>query len=276
LKFAFSTLACPQWSLEQVVENAVRLGYDGIELRLLDGQLIDPVEDAAKVEQAVARCRESGLDVCALDTSCKFNHPDGEERARQEAVLRDWIRLAQAVQVPVLRVFGGQAPETDPPSTVQEEDDRVAESLRHMAPLAEKATVTIALETHDAFSSALRVAQVLKAVDSPAVGALWDSHHPYRVGESALEVVATLRQRIVHVHIKDARRSDIEGTGWELTLMGEGEVPVREQLELLDKNGYTGYVSVEWEKMWHPEIPEPEIALPQHMQWLKSQSFVEG
>jgi sugar phosphate isomerase/epimerase len=275
LKFAFSTLACPQWSLEQIIENALRLGYNGVELRLLDGKLIDPVNDATKVEQAVVRCRESGLDVCALDTSCKFNHPDATERAQQEAALLNWIRLAQAVQVPILRVFGGQAPETTPPSTVQEEDDRVAGSLRRVAPQAEKANVTIALETHDAFSSALRVAQVLKAVDSPAVGALWDSHHPYRVGESVLEVVATLRQRIVHVHIKDARRSEAERSGWELTLMGEGEVPVKEQIELLEKNGYTGYISVEWEKMWHPEIPDPEIALPQHMEWLKSQSFVE-
>jgi sugar phosphate isomerase/epimerase len=276
LKFAFSTLACPQWSLEQVVENALRLGYEGIELRLLDGQLIDPVNDATKVEQAVARCRESGLDVCALDTSCKFNHPDAEERAKQETILRDWIRLAQSVQVPILRVFGGQSPETTPPSTVQDEDDRVAESLRNVAPQAEQANVTIALETHDAFSSALRVAQVLKAVGSPAVGALWDSHHPYRVGESALEVVATLRQRIVHVHIKDARRSESESSGWALVLLGEGEVPVKEQLELLEKNGYTGYVSVEWEKMWHPEIPEPEIALPQHMQWLRSLPSLEA
>jgi fatty-acyl-CoA synthase len=52
--------------------------------------------------------------------------------------------------------------------------------------------------------------------------------------------------------------------------MGEGEVPVREQLKVLEQYGYNGYVSVEWEKKWHPEIAEPEIALPQHIAWLKS------
>ena len=41
------------------------------------------------------------------------------------------------------------------------------------------------------------------------------------------------------------------------------------QLAALAQLGYNGYVSVEWEKYWHPEIPDAEIALPQHIAWLK-------
>ncbi len=52
-------------------------------------------------------------------------------------------------------------------------------------------------------------------------------------------------------------------------LLGKGEVPVREMLELLDAGGYEGWVSVEWEKRWHPEIEDPAIALPQHLAVLK-------
>src|SRR5439155_4663604 len=54
MKYAFTTLACPAWSIDQVVEAATNLGYDGVELRLLDGAVIDPVADRAKVEQALA------------------------------------------------------------------------------------------------------------------------------------------------------------------------------------------------------------------------------
>jgi hypothetical protein len=35
-------------------------------------------------------------------------------------------------------------------------------------------------------------------------------------------------------------------------------------LALLAAGGYRNWVSVAWEKRWHPEISEPEIALPQH------------
>jgi hypothetical protein len=30
----------------------------------------------------------------------------------------------------------------------------------------------------------------------------------------------------------------------------------------IERLNYDGYVSFEWEKYWHPEIEEPEVALP--------------
>jgi hypothetical protein len=35
-------------------------------------------------------------------------------------------------------------------------------------------------------------------------------------------------------------------------------------LRLLAAGGYRNWVSVEWEKRWHPEIEAPEVALPQY------------
>ncbi len=270
MKFAFSTLACPNWSVKQVIENALAMGYDGIEWRLLDGKIIDPVRDSAKVIDAVSACRTRGLDVCALDTSCSFNHAEPEVRAQQIADLLNWVVLAQKVRVPILRVFGGKDQENNSSQPSQDTVNAwVADSLRFVAAKIEQSSVTVALETHDAFSSAHRVANVLQAVNSSRIAALWDSHHPYRVGETVEEVADVLQGHIAHVHVKDARRSSTDSTGWQLVPLGEGEVPVREQLQVLTQRGYTGYVSVEWEKHWHPELAEPEIALPQHIAWLR-------
>jgi len=271
MQYAFSTLACPAWSIEQVVDTALRMGYDGIELRLLDGEIIDPVIDREKVNRAVALCRTSGLEVYALDTSCSFNHSDPDERMRQVADLLSWIRLAQDVQVPLLRVFGGEdrgQPGNTIGSLEQEANQWVVDALRHVALEAEQAAVIVLLETHDAFSSARRVSAVLQAVDSPSIAALWDTHHPYRVGESVEDVIEALGARIAHVHVKDARRVPGNST-WQLVLLGEGELPVHDQLKALEQHGYTGSISVEWEKKWHPELAEPEVALPQHIAWLK-------
>jgi len=194
------------------------------------------------------------------------------------ADLLNWIDLAQAVQVPLLRVFGGANPAGDPGGGDENvENGWVASALQSAAPTAERAGVTIALETHDAFSSAWRTPAVLDAVDSTHIGAIWDSHHPYRVGETPEQVLAALGSRLVHVHVKDARRKAPGSNDWQLVLMGDGEVPVREQLQLLAQKRYAGWVCVEWEKKWHPDLPDPEIALPQHMAWLKRNlSPVEG
>src|SRR5579875_456655 len=137
----------------------------------------------------------------------------------------------------------------------------------------ERLGVAIGVETHDAFAASSVVAELLAMTGSPVVGAVWDSHHPHRMGESPAEVAANLAGRIFLAQVKDARRAPERPDGWRLVLLGEGEVPVPEMLALLGAAGYRGWVSVEWEKRWHPEIEEPEIALPQHLavlrQWME-------
>lgn len=268
MKFAFSNLACPAWPIERVADEASRLGYDGVELRLLDGEIIDPMTERAKVEDAVGLIRRRSVEVCAFDTSCRFNLVDAEARAQQITLLLAWIRLAQEAQVPIVRVFGGAG---DPHCIAAEDESNgwVTGSLLQVAEAAERAGVTVALETHDAYSSAHRVARVLDAVASRYVAALWDIDGTYRTGESAKDVVNILGPRIAHVHVRDARRVAPGSDGWQLVLLGDGEVPVREQLHLLAHRSYTGYISVEWEKKWQPQIAEPEVALPQHIVWLK-------
>jgi len=51
--------------------------------------------------------------------------------------------------------------------------------------------------------------------------------------------------------------------------MGKGEVPIFEAIDILHKNNYSGYYSFEWEKLWHPEIDEPEIALADYPKAMK-------
>jgi len=107
---------------------------------------------------------------------------------------------------------------------------------------------------------------------SDLVGAVWDSHHPHRMGETPAEVYANLGPRILLAQVKDARLT--EDGDWRLVLLGAGEVPVRDMLRLLAAGSYPHWISVEWEKRWHPEIEDPEVALPQHLDlltaWLES------
>ena len=49
---------------------------------------------------------------------------------------------------------------------------------------------------------------------------------------------------------------------WLPVLAGAGDVSFAETLAVIEELNYDGYVSFEWEKYWHPEIEEPEVALP--------------
>jgi fatty-acyl-CoA synthase len=156
-------------------------------------------------------------------------------------------------------VFGGDVADLD-------------DVARRVEPLLE-ADVTVALETHDHFASALRTADLVGRVGHPRFAAIWDVHHPTRVGESPEQVADALGPAIRLVHVKDARR---HGDQWELVPLGEGDVPVGGCLDVLCSSGYDGWLTVEWEKRWHPELAEPELALPRELAALRGLSSRGG
>jgi sugar phosphate isomerase/epimerase len=264
VRLAFSTLGCPDWTLEQVATAARDNGYEGVELRLLDGELITP-ESLRDNRDRLQRLFDSAtLPIIGLGSSARFSMSDVAERGHNVALATQMVGVASELGIPIVRVFGGKRPDgVDEAASIE----NVADGLNELAPVAERAGVTVALETHDDFSSARVVARVMERVTSRAIGVIWDTHHPHRVGESSEQIWQAIGERLVHVHVKDARR---RGDDWDLVLMGEGEVPVREVIQLLRRAGYAGFVTVEWEKKWHPEIPPPEIALPQHIEKIRS------
>jgi sugar phosphate isomerase/epimerase len=221
-----------------------------VELRLLDGEPIDPLSLDAATRCAVGTMlARADVPLVSVDTSIELAQPFGDELAAAVELAAEWRTSS-------VRVFGGEARALD-------------DIARRIEPALERAAeleVTVALETHDDFSSAVLVAELLRRVDNPSFAALWDVHHPYRVGESPQDVVDALGPRIHLVHVKDARR---RGDDWELVPLGEGDVPVRESLVALDAAGYDGWLTVEWEKRWHPELAEPEVALPRELETLR-------
>jgi sugar phosphate isomerase/epimerase len=254
-RIAFSTLAFPDATLAAAVSLGRRWGYAGIELRLIDGELIDPSMPATRRTQI--RRILADLPVAAVDSSIRLtgDNPGPE--------LRQFLELASDWEAPLVRVFGG---DLGPPPLRQRRLRAAARVLEDAVPLAARLGVAIGVETHDAFAASSAVAELLALVPADQVGAVWDSHHPHRMGETPAEVYANLGPRIRLAQVKDARRT-ADGE-WQLVLLGAGEVPVAEMLALLQAAGYPHWISVEWEKRWHPEIEEPEVALPQHLELL--------
>jgi sugar phosphate isomerase/epimerase len=260
-RIAFSTLAFPDATLATATALGRSWGYEGVELRLIDGELIDPSMPAgsrAAVKHTVAA---AGLPIVAVDSSVRLT--DGEPGAE----LRQFLELASDWESALVRVFGGALPDREPDRRATLE--RAAQVLEASVPTAERLGVAIGVETHDSFAASSVVTELLAMVPSGAVGAVWDSHHPHRMGQQPAEVWSDLGRRTLLAQVKDARRDAARQDGWQLVLLGKGEVPVREMLELLEGGGYPGWISVEWEKRWHPEIEEPEVALPQHLSVLR-------
>src|SRR5260370_2891236 len=219
MRLAFSTLACPGWSLDQVVAAAHAYGYQGVELRLIDGELIDgamPAADRERVRRTFAR---AGLPIVAVDSSVRVAAAPDAKAALDE--LGPFLELANEWESPIVRVFGG---EWDAGRTREQAIEQARSVLGESAAIANTLGVSIALETHDRFSSSVLVAEVLKDLP-PASAALWDVGHPYRLGDGPEKGLALLSARIAHVHIKDCRRKTGSSV-LQLTLIRGGVAPV--------------------------------------------------
>ena len=268
MRLAFSTLAFPSRTLAGALAAGHSYGYEGVELRLVDGALIDGSMSKPERDRVRLTLDAAGMPVVAVDSSVQVTAAGAEDE------LHRLVKLAHHWEAPVVRVFGG--PLAAEKGARSEQLRAAAALLGRAAPRAADLGVSVAVETHDSFAASEVVAQLLDLVPAPAIGAVWDSHHTHRMGETPEEVFGNLGPRIKLVQVKDAARDPSDPSGWKLVLLGRGEVPVQGMVEVLARGGYDGWVSVEWEKLWHPEIEEPEVALPQHLDqlvpWLAQQT----
>lgn len=255
---AFTTLACPDWSWERAVQRAVEYGYQGLELRGVEGEmdLTKAVPFTASRLLATKReLKERGLAIPCLDTSCRFDQAVEFDNSIDEG--KRHIDLAGELEAPSIRVFGDRIPNSQSREKIIEQ---VVEGLLALAQHAEGTGVQVLLESHNDFARLQNLLDVMRAVHHPHVGVLWDVHHPYRFfSEPLADTYEKLKDRIRHVHLKDS--VSVDG-GVRYCLLGQGVVPVSEVLQLLASGGYDGWIAFEWEKRWHPEIEEPEVALP--------------
>lgn len=249
MRLAFSTLACPDWPLERVLAAAVRYGYDGIELRIVDGELVSPAMSDAQRGRTKRAIADVGLAVCCVDTSFEIANPDA---SIDEALA--YVELAAELDGPMIRLFAGAPDDEAWRATIA----RTAERLAALGERGRALGVTIGLETHDSFATGEVLADVLSGAPQE-VGVIWDTLNPIVAGEPPDRTFAAIADRVVHVHIKDGGvPPDLE----ENRLLGQGRVPVGAIVGMLARRGYDGWLSVEWEKKWQPAIADADIALP--------------
>ena len=271
MKTCFSTLSCPDWSWNRVVDEAALLGFDGIEPRVVDGGL-DLVHAAPfqpdRIEETKRRLVELDLAIPCLGSGVAFHDITRYDAALEEGL--GCITLAQRLGAPYVRVFGDRLPTG---AERAETLERIARGIRTLCRACEGTGVTILQETHGDFSHADPLMEVAARVDDPHYGILWDIEHTFHAhGEDLSGFLAGSWPLVRHVHIKDSRTVD---GATRPCLTGTGDVPVRSILSLLRRLGYNDFLSLEWEKKWHPEIEEPDIALPDYLAFLANAEDTE-
>ena len=250
----FSSLGCPDFSLDETLALAVKHGIGAVELRSLGGTVNLPAYFAEKFgtpEKLAAHVQASSVRVVGFNASL---HLTGATQAERDQLVAfgPW---AEALGVPWLRVFDGKNSDTTGL-------DEALATLRWWREVraAHGWTVDVSIETHDSLFTAATIARFLAA--APGTAILWDSHHTWkRSGEDPVATWRAIRASVVHVHVKDSISVPSAKHPFTYVLPGAGEFPIAPVLAALQADNFSGPVSLEWEKLWHPYLPPLDEAL---------------
>jgi sugar phosphate isomerase/epimerase len=169
-----------------VIENAARLGFDGIEI--LHRQMTD--ESPAALNRFKRLALVNGLDLIMFTIHQDFVSPDRNERQKAIDHTKHCIDLAYQLGTPAIRLNSGRwktvasfddlmrVKGKEPPLPGYTEDDGFKwciDSIAECIPAAEKAGVVLALENHWGLTASVDgVLRIYKAINSPWLGVTLD------------------------------------------------------------------------------------------------------
>lgn len=201
-------------------------------------------KDLPALEAAAA---DAGVDIVGCTAGGVLTDPETAEEAVE--TVRESIDAAAAIGCPTLILTTG--PDQDGYSW-REQRENVVEILSAVAPAAEEADVTLALEPlntavdHPGYflTTAADGFAIVDDVNSSHVTLLYDVYHQ-QVTEG--NIIATLTDRIDdvgHIHVADVPGRREPGTG---------EINYDNVLSAIDDAGYDGYVGCEFRPSGHPD-----------------------
>jgi len=248
-----------QFHLLSSLKNA---GYDGVELPIFSG-------DTSHYKVVGKALADQGLRSTAVTVIPDEAHnpcsPDAASRAGAVDFLKSIVDSCHAAGTEILMgpyhqplgVFSGSGPTTD-------EWQRAAEVHREVADYAQQAGVKLVIEWLNRFecyfiTTMAQGAEYAALVNHPNFTTMFDTFHA-NIEEK--DPAATLRKYIKsvgHVHISENDR----GTP------GTGHAAIRESIQVLKEEGYTGWLTIEAfgralpelaaaTRVWRDLFPAPE------------------
>ena len=271
MKICLTTLGCPEWDFDTICAKGREYDFDGVDFRGLLEEIDVTVlpEFTSGIAATKRKLQDAELEVSGIASSIRVCEADKLASNLEEA--KRTITIAKQLDCQNIRVFGGGDLEAHSREDLAKTG---CECVEQILQLDGAETMRWLFETHDNWIQSQDCKLLLDNIPNPAFGALWDMGHTLRVGgESPQESYDALGPRIGHTHLKDAiydpNAHQAMEDGWYYVPPGNGQLPLAEAIALLNAKGYDGWVMFEHEKRWHPTLPEPEIAFPAFVQWIR-------
>jgi len=259
MNLSFSTRGWASLTWEEMMDSAVEMGFNGIEVYNLPK--FDPMLERGgpfhkyQTAATVRQLREKKLKIPCFDTSV-----DISSDSNCLISLKNLMEVAHNTQVPYVAVCA-----------LQDHEARVFENLNELISYGEQLNVVLLLKTSGIYADTGRLRKVLDHFACDYLAALWDVHHTFRdFGESGDCTIKNLGCYVCHVHLRD---SDDQGA---YQLIGEGTLPIDDCMRALSSVNYDGFISLEWKPEWMEDLQERDIIFPYFVNYMNRFGSTRG
>ncbi len=249
-----------------VIEKTAELGFNAIEFSNLPVK--DHVERLEMAKEIKKRCADAGLELANFATPADMLiGSDGNLDAEVERVKKE-VLVAKAMGVDKMRhdaTFGYNSGQ----KSARSYDFRlpqIAEGCRRITEFAAGEGIRTMVENHGRYSQdSDRIEALVNEVDNDNFGVLLDVGNFMCVDENPVDAVGRLIPYAFHIHFKDFHVKDGSlfnpGPGWFYTrygtylrgaIIGHGDLPLSQCMNIIKQYGYDGTLSIEFEGLEEP------------------------
>ena len=257
-QWTFSTLGCPEMTLEEICELARAFDLKYTELRAIEERVDLPTlftEQFGAPDALSKYLNDQKVGVSCLDTSLKLVGNSTEDRM----TFLKFLPWADGIGTRYLRVFDGGAVDAGLNDIAY---GMACDTIEWWLEERQKNGLQAdsAIETHDCLGHKASLEKI--SAKFPELQFIWDTHHTWKKGDDSIETSWNqLGSNTCSVHVKDSISKPSARHPFTYINLGYGEFPLAETLNLLKENRFEGFVCIEWERMWHPYLPELKEAL---------------
>ncbi|SNS15980.1 protein FrlC [Anaerovirgula multivorans] len=255
-------------SFEYFLDSAVNLKMENIEL-----WAAAPHFDLDTLDEKILKSKKDEIDsrglkvVCVTPEQCSYpvNIAVEEKPLREKSIkyFKTAIDAAKELNSPYVLVTAGCGYFD---ADIEEAWHRSVSSMKELVKYAEKKDIILAYEPLSIFSSNIvndvhQLKKMLDTIPSSHLKGMLDTGQMALAKEDINDYPLILGDKLAHVHLLDA-------TPMGHLALGEGNLPVGDYIDVLEKSGYNGFYTFEFTAMQYRH--KPEDADSKSLEWLIS------
>ena len=245
MKLSFSTRYMPDMPLSGYLNTAIQQKYQAIEIYDINKECFGGEKPSFSPEGAFSTRRKllnTGVGISAINLPFDISDSECLEDNIREA--KRIIETASGINVSYVK------------AKAFADKEAAVHFIEAVIDYALAKNVIILIDTDGVFCNSDVLRDTLDSFASDSLGASWNMYCTYfKAEEEAEATIKNLGAYVKAVSINDAEK---DGTP---VLIGEGVLPIGDMINALRSINYNGYVCLEWNTEWLPEIDDFEVIL---------------